>query len=193
MNTAIDTIKELIAKRPQLQEQIGSLAVTRPFKRGMHIDVTAEISHQAIFITRGTARLYFLQNGREHTFSIALEGEFVGVIHSLLNKPETLTRIEFLEPSTAIFIPMDKIHHLIKSTTPELYGTFSEAIIQALLSYVAILEEHLIIFQTYSAQERYRWFTSRYPKLKNRLTGTQIASLLGFTRETLYRIRSGKY
>ena len=37
------------------------------------------------------------------------------------------------------------------------------------------------------------WLTSRYPRLLHVATITQIASYLGVTKETLYRIRNNNY
>lgn len=49
------------------------------------------------------------------------------------------------------------------------------------------------MLQNTSARERYQWVVDRYPRLLERSTVTQIASFLGVTKETLYRIRAGKY
>ena len=59
--------------------------------------------------------------------------------------------------------------------------------------HVLALEERLDALQTMSAEERYRWALKRYPRITECATLTQIASFLGVTKETLYRIKSGKY
>jgi hypothetical protein len=55
------------------------------------------------------------------------------------------------------------------------------------------LEERITVLQHYSARERYLWALERYPRLTECATVTQIASFLGLTKETLYRIRSDNY
>lgn len=47
--------------------------------------------------------------------------------------------------------------------------------------------------QTLNATQRYRWLINRYPRILESATTTQIASYLGLTKETLYRIRNNKY
>lgn len=59
--------------------------------------------------------------------------------------------------------------------------------------YTSYLEERIYTLQCMNATERYDWAIKRYPRLTEYATVTQIASFLGLTRETLYRIRSGKY
>ena len=189
----IEKALTILDEHPHLDEQIKELATIRRFKRGEHIDSTSEMRHQSMYITKGCARLYFLKNGKEHTYSVAFDGEFITVFHSLLDNPAASTRIEFIEPTTVVVTPMDKIRTILKAAPPDILSSFTEVLLLSLYSYNRSLEERLIIFQTGSAEERYRWLTARYPEINKRLNATQTASLLGMTRETLYRIRSGKY
>ena len=62
-----------------------------------------------------------------------------------------------------------------------------------MMAHVKYLEERVMLLQTASAPERYRWMEKRYPRVIERATMTQVASFLGITKETLYRIRSNKY
>ncbi|MDE5799584.1 MAG: Crp/Fnr family transcriptional regulator [Paramuribaculum sp.] len=189
----IEKARTILVEHPDLDEQIKELAVIRRFRRGEHIDSTSEMRHLSMYITKGCARLYFLKNGKEHTYSVAFDGEFITVFHSLLDNPAASTRIEFIEPTTVVVTPMDKIHSILKAAPPDIFGSFAEVFLLSLYSHNRSLEERLILFQTGSAVERYRWLLARYPEINKRLNATQIASLLGMTRETLYRIRSGKY
>lgn len=189
----IEKARTILDEHPHLDEQIKELATIRRFKRGEHIYSSPEMRHQSMFITKGCARLYFLKNGKEHTYSVAFEGEFITVFQSLLDNPGASTCIEFIEPTTVVMMPMDKLRSILKSAPAEIFGSFAEVVILSLYSYNRTLEERLILFQTGSAIERYRWITTRYPEINKRLNATQIASLLGLTRETIYRIRSGKY
>ena len=63
----------------------------------------------------------------------------------------------------------------------------------ALMQYVAFLEERVSVMQSLGAEERYQWLLHRYPRITECANATQIASYLGITKETLYRIRGGKY
>lgn len=189
----IEQARRILEEHPHLEEQIKQLATIRRYKRGDHIDSTSDMRHLSMYITKGCARLFFLKNGKEHTYSVALDGEFITVFHSLLDDHQASTRIEFIEPTTVVITPMDEIHSLLKTAPPEIFSSFTEVLLLSLYTYNRALEERLILFQTGSAVERYRWLTARYPQINKRLTATQTASLLGMTRETLYRIRSGKY
>ena len=63
----------------------------------------------------------------------------------------------------------------------------------SLLQYATQLEERVGVMQSLGADERYRWVLHRYPRITECANTTQIASFLGMTKETLYRIKSGKY
>ncbi len=101
--------------------------------------------------------------------------------------------VQFLEKSRIIYLPHLRIKDFLK-------GKGSVDNYQALLflnaavmSYNAVLEERLNMVQNLSSEEKYSWVLERYPRILERATITQIASFLGVTKETLYRIRAGKY
>ena len=82
------------------------------------------------------------------------------------------------------------IHEGISDVSPLEWTMFLNAI---LYEYAGYLEERLFNLYNASARERYEWVLRRYPRLGEVATTTQIASFLGITKETLYRIRGGKY
>ena len=101
--------------------------------------------------------------------------------------------VEFLESTHLTFIP----HNPVRTELEE-SGAISETegllfVNAALLQYTAELEERIDVMQTLGATARYKWAISRFPKLTQCATTTQIASFLGLTKETLYRIKNGHY
>ena len=99
----------------------------------------------------------------------------------------------FLEDSDIVYVPHIRLHDMlndIEEINQEETALFLNA---SLLHYTAYLEERIYAFQNANAVERYNWAVARYPRLLECATVTQIASFLGLTKETLYRIRSGKY
>jgi len=147
----------------------------------------------AFFIHKGSARVFYLRDGKEYTFSFSFEDEFIALPKFLLEKPDTITTIEFLEPSQVYVIPYIKDYESIKEMTRKNIVDIAVFITTLLIEHTNRLEERLLLFQNASASDRFKWLIKRYPKILERASITQIASFLGVTKETLYRIRSNKY
>lgn len=111
----------------------------------------------------------------------------------MMQSTDAVMSIEFLERTDVITIPERTTVETIKGFKGIHDESLSIFFLTAMLEYSHFLEERALLLQTASAIERYRWLTQRYPKVLERATLTQIASYLGMTKETLYRIRAGKY
>ena len=62
----------------------------------------------------------------------------------------------------------------------------------AMIEHVQYMEEVMYMLRL-EAPDRYRWVLNKYPQILEAVSLTQLASFLNITKETLYRIRSGKY
>jgi CRP-like cAMP-binding protein len=189
----IDVIKKFGTITPEQELSLRNLMCDYMFQKGDVIQGVKNLTSFVYFLTKGSARLFYTEHGREHTSSFSFSDEFIVVPrHILLVYPETVA-VEFLEPSTVIFVPHLQVRNLLESdrATPDTEGLlFLSA---ALLQYCRELEERVDVMQTLDAEQRYRWVLNRYPRLTDCATTTQIASFLGVTKETLYRIKNGKY
>lgn len=189
----VDHIIERIQISPELEQSIRDLVIERRYNRGDTISRRLDMRNYTFYIQHGAARVYYIAGGREHTFSFAIDDQFVSLANRLLNTPDSVMVIEFLEPTTVLFIPHAQMHATMEEFRSSHNEEMSLFVITALLEHQKILEERLIMLQTANAVKRFEWFQRRYPRILERATITQIASFLGVTKETLYRIRSGKY
>lgn len=179
---------------PEIEEQLRQAFTRLQFKRGDRITSLSELRDNLFYITRGSARLFYILSGKEHTFSFALEDEVLLVSHVLLYSPDVVVTVEFLEPTEVMLIQQSTLHDMVRTVTnPTLLESLHEARANGFMRYCQFLEERLMMLQNTSATERYAWMCRRYPRIIERATITQVASFLGITRETLYRIRSQKY
>lgn len=192
MKHPVDIIKRFAQMTPEGEERLRGAMIERVFARGERITGAASLSSRAFFIITGAARVFFVHGGKDHTVSFAFDEEFVHLSHiSLVREPETIA-IEFLEPTRLLYIPSAAKEILREEATIE----ENEAMVflnVALAMHCSLLEERLYMSQTCKAPELYRWAVSRFPKLPKVANLTQIASFLGLTRETVYRIHSGNY
>ncbi|UKI24410.1 MAG: hypothetical protein L6U61_08625 [Bacteroidales bacterium] len=158
------------------------------FKKGESVDGQNELLKNMIFLIRGSARTYYIERGREHNFAFTFASHF-------LIRPETIIRsghyhiiIKFMEPSDVCYVPLPDLNLLDKSRQGEVFKYIS----LGLSSYADFLEEQMVMLHK-PARERYQWALERYPNILDLVTVTQLASFLNLTKETIYRIRSGKY
>lgn len=158
------------------------------FKKGDSVDRQNEMLKNMIFLINGSARTYYIESGREHNFAFTFAPHF-------LIRPETIIRsdayhivIEFMEPSDVCYVPTPDFTKFSK----ERQGEVLKFICLGLSNYADFLEEQMVMLHK-PATERYRWALERYPGILDFVTVTQLASFLNLTKETIYRIRSGKY
>ncbi len=177
----------------EIKEAINEITTELTFKRGQTITALANMRNNLYYLTSGAARVYYLHAGKEHTYSFAFNNEFISLSHPLLNDSNFTVTIEFLENTTLMSIPLDGVERLLKDIDRDSAGKIMYNILSNVHSHMVHLEERILMLQTYSAPERYQWIINRYPRILERANISQIASYLGVTKETLYRIRSGKY
>jgi len=177
----------------EIQQAINDLMTEMTFRRGQTISALADMRNNLYYVDSGAARVFYLHGGKEHTYSFAFNHEFITLSHPLLTDSNYIVTIEFLENTTLVSFPLDDVHKLLKSCSQNLAGKIMDNILKNIHDHMIHLEERILMLQTSSARERYEWIISRYPQILERANITQIASFLGITKETLYRIRSGKY
>ena len=151
-----------------------------------------DIRFFGFYLCRGAARVSMLRGAQDLTCSFAIDDEFIALPTSLLSSDKVTLSIEFLESSEVICVPIEKSRRMFLEEVSLSNGAFS-FILATLMDYSRTLEERLIVMQCADARQRYDWFCKRYPKIVDRVSSIHVASFLGITKETLYRIRSGKY
>lgn len=177
----------------ELRRALNLITTERSYSRGDSISSMSDLRSHLFFIISGSARVYFINQGKEHTYSFAFENEYVSLSFPLLRQSDYVTTIEFLEPSEVAIVPLEKLKNTLAMNDLTTSSIIVERVFAGILKQMSVLEERLIMMQTCSAEERFKWLIERYPKILERVKITQIASFLGVTKETLYRIRSGKY
>lgn len=193
MNPRSESIRNLLHASPHLRQLVSSRMLEKHFKRGEMITDEAILRGNAFWLLSGMARGFYTRKGVERTYGFAFEGDFLGVPVTLFRLPDTAPAIEFLEATDILMIPRSDFSTDMRMIDDTVFRQIAENIMQVLFEHMQVIEEQMFMFQSLSARERYEWFVGRYPVVLERATITQIASFLGVTKETLYRIRAGKY
>lgn len=189
----IEHIKTFAKMTPEIEASLRSLMKEKSFRKGDTIRGAFNLTHYSYYIKRGAARVFVTSGGKEHTLSFSFDDEFIiAPQQSIKDDPDTIA-IQFLEPTEIIYLAHLKVKDiLIDSTAIETTSSllFLNA---ALIRYTSFLEERIHVMQTLNAPQRYQWVIKRHPRILETALATQIASYLGLTKETLYRIRNHKY
>ena len=188
----IDILQKMLRLDNVQIKKFKDLMIEEHMSRGSLIDNRNILQSNAYYIKKGAARVFYIKDGKEHTVSFAFDDEYI-ITEPVVKYVDISLSIVFLEDTDIIYMSKSKIHGIINdiSEVPTM-----ESILFAntsLSQYNKYLEERIFVFQSMSATERYQWAITRYPRLVECATLTQIASFLGITKETIYRIRSGKY
>ena len=189
MQEFIDHISTQLHLSPSMKERLLSLTTVQKFKKGDTLGPEYSIQGRVFLIKSGAARIYYLKEGKDITTWFAFEKDLLISIRSKFSRQEYPEIIEFLEDTEVITIQWRERRDPAKESNIFIYSMAN----RILLAYSRFLEERLIVLQNITAKERYEWVVTRYPHLLQRARLGQIASYLGITKETLYRIRSGKY
>lgn len=188
----VDHLKQKLDIPTEGEEKLRALSSSRKFRKGERITAPSDIRFLGFYLCRGAARVSIISGGQDRTCSFAIDNEFIALPTSILPSDKVTLSIEFLEPSEVISFPLEKSHQMFLEEVSLADGAFS-FILAALMDYSRSLEERLLVMQCADARQRYAWFCKRYPKIVDRVSSIHVASFLGITKETLYRIRSGKY
>lgn len=189
----IEHIRRFATLSPEVEQRLLAVMKRVQFAKGETLQGHSTLNSNAFYLERGASRLFYTRGGKEHTISFAFDDRFVVVPPSLLERTGDTLALQFLEPSTLIFIPHESVRNQLEA--PGVVDSTEGLLFMnaALLHYATYLEDRVDVMQTLSAPERYAWALKRFPRLNECATTTQIASYLGLTKETLYRIKSGKY
>ncbi|MDD6280894.1 MAG: Crp/Fnr family transcriptional regulator [Muribaculaceae bacterium] len=189
----IEHIRSFTTLTPEVETELKSLMQESTYSKGQLIRGANNLLNYAYYIISGSARLFYTNMGKEYTVSFIFDDEYIVAPKIYIeNQPDTIS-IEFLENTTVIYVPHIKVKDilegkaLIKNTSGLLFLNV------ALMRYNDFLEERMYMMQNLNATQRYNWLIRRHPRILQAATVTQIASYLGLTKETLYRIRHNNY
>lgn len=146
-----------------------------------------QFANKVYFIAQGSARSYYLKDGRDITDWFALENDFICSVNSFyLNTPSSLF-IEVLEPSILLEISRENV-----SLLSDKYTEFDRLSKLIVTNTMLRLQQRIVSIQFETAQQKYENLLKLIPGITQRVNLTHIASFLGITLETLSRIRNPK-
>jgi len=148
---------------------------------------TNQVCSKIYFVEKGIARTFYYKDGKDITYWIAVENDFVGSMSSYFNQLPSNKLVETVEQCVLWEFEHSKLESLFTSSPEmgELGRLFS--------NYgISLMEKRFDNLHFYSAKERYEILLNSQPQIIQRVPLGMIASYLGIAQETLSRIRTGK-
>ncbi len=143
------------------------------------------ICKHLFIIDFGGVRSYYFHKDKEHTNWVYFDNEIFTAWHSLIYVEPSIETFQATTDTKVYRLGVDDLNEL-KETYADL-STFFLKYYEGLLAFYDLLsKKHL----TYSAKEKYDFLMEYYPSLFNKASNSDIASIIGVSRETLSRMKS---
>ncbi len=146
-----------------------------------------ERSDKTFFIVNGSARAYYLKDGKDITDWFAFENDFISSINSFFLDIPSPLYIDVLEPS--ILLEFSKKDF---SSLSDKYHDFDRLGRIIVTKTMLQLRQRIVAIQFETAQQKYENLITIRPDIVQKVPLGHIASYLGITLETLSRIRNPK-
>ena len=180
-------INQHITKPLSLEEIELVKAAYQPKKLRKHqyLLQEGEVCKYSAFVVKGAMRQYSVDDkGVEHIVQLAIENWWVGDRESFINLTPSSYNIDAWEDSELLLISRANVLSLADAVP-----VLAEMLRQMDERNAIATQRRLNATISFSADKRYEEFSNWYPALIQRFPQHQIASYLGFTKETLSRIR----
>lgn len=186
-------IEEIIRDISRLYSPLGAeaseifckAAVLQTLPAGTILLRDGQMAVKAWFISTGTARAYYVKEGKDISDWFAFDREFVTAPDSFLGGMPSPHYIELLSESVLLEFPREELLYACDHNT-ELGRLLRVILTRTLLR----LQQRMVSVQFESATQKYRNLLQLRPDITQRVPLGHIASYLGITQETLSRIRA---
>lgn len=170
------------------KEELFKLSKTLTVDKDVKIVNEGQYSDKSYFIAKGSARAFYLKDGKDVTDWFAFENDFICSINSFFLNIPSPHFIEVLEPSILLEISRDSVDYL-----SEKYREFDKLSKIVITKTMLQQQQRIVSLQFETASQKYNNILKIRQDITQRVPLTHIASYLGITLETLSRIRNPKY
>ena len=184
-----DLLRAHILKRVKLTDEEFTRATTffipKKLRKHQFLLQEGEVSKHLAFVLKGCLRCYSVDDkGEEHIVQFAIEDWWISEPYSALTGEPSEYNIDAIEDSEILLLERDSERRLLEEI-PKF-----ERLFRLLLENRFVANQRRInAALSTSAEERYLSFLKIYPDIARRVPQSQIASYLGFTPQSLSRIR----
>lgn len=146
-----------------------------------------KICDSIYFVEKGIARTFYYKNGKDITYWIAPENEFVGAMASFFSREPSNKWVETIQDCVLWKFEHSRLEELFSSSHD------LEKVARLFANHgISLLEKRFDAVHFNTAQERYEILIAEQPNILQRVPLGMVASFLGITQETLSRVRAKK-
>jgi len=181
-------LRELFSKIIALNDKewdiLQKLLVERSFKKGEYLVSEGKVENYINLILEGSCRVYFIKNGIEYNYVIALEDDWISSYKSFTDNLPSDEYIQAVTDMKVYSVHRDSIKNLaslnLKFTILERY------VVNQIINDKT---ERLRSFVMDTPDERYLKLLKRKPNLVQTIPLKFLATYIGITAESLSRLR----
>jgi CRP-like cAMP-binding protein len=187
MNTAV--ILSAINKHVLLEETESNFLteqlIPKKLKPAEFIEESGEMTKFMIYVNSGCLMTYYTdRDGVDHVIQFATSGWWTGDLHSLQRGVPSIYSTRALTESEILLLPKVSLEILLAKHIK--FERYFRIIFQNAL---VVSQQRIIHSYSSTAEERYVYFSEKYPNLEQYVPLKYIASYLGITPEFLSKIR----
>jgi CRP-like cAMP-binding protein len=184
MQNIIETFRRIGNLSTENERHLLNSVESREYLPKTILQEEGKTSSKIYFVEKGIARTYYYKNGKDITYWIATENDFVGSMASFFMRTSSNKFVETLENCILWEFEYSKLEKLFSlnqewERTGRLFATYG----------LSLMEKRFDDLHFNSAKERYDILINKQPEIIQRVPLGMIASYLGITQETLSRIR----
>jgi CRP-like cAMP-binding protein len=183
-------LKEHILKKVNLPEaeleQFVSFFQQKKIKKRQFIIQPEFVAKYRSYVLQGALIGYVVDDeGQEHIIQLAVEDWWISDYNSYIFQQPATMFVMAIEDS--VVLQLDFKDEQILKTMHHSYETFFRTMAE---NSMANMQKRVISNLTKNAEERFREFESKYPKMSQRFPQYVLASFLGMTTQYLSKLRN---
>ncbi|WP_298540046.1 Crp/Fnr family transcriptional regulator [uncultured Aquimarina sp.] len=187
MQNLIETFREIGNLSKENEKVLFNTIERIEFPPKTILHETGKVCDSIYFVEKGIARTFYYKNGKDITYWIAPENEFVGAMASFFSREKSNKMVETIEHCILWKFEHHKLEELFSSNqelekAARLFANHG----------ISLLEKRFDTLHFNTAKERYDLLVHQQSNILQRVPLGMIASYLGITQETLSRIRHQK-
>lgn len=185
-----EVFKAYLENKAKLTEQemarVELLSIIKKLRKKQYLLQEGDIWKYDAFVSKGCLRTYSIdEKGQEHIINFAIENWWTGDQESHLSGLPSRFNIDAIEDSEVVLFTHSNFQLLCEEIPA--FGTMINNIFKR--SFISS-QNRIQAALSYTAEEKYLDFVSKYPGFAMRIPLNMIASYLGMTPETLSRVRN---
>lgn len=181
----IESIEKFVTLTKAEKTLIAKSVRERKVKKGQFVLHEGAVCKATAFVTGGSLRTFHTDlNGQEHIVQFAIEGWWISDLNSFIMQVPATFNVQAIEDSVLQEISYESLEKLYVEI-PSLERYFRIITQRAFIAF----QQRAIQNISMTAEDRYRSFQEKFPKLELRIPQKLVASYLGVSAEFLSKIK----